>query len=202
MAAITIASDNVVLDLNGFVIDNRAAGLGTQAIGIAATDHSDLVIKNGKVEGFFYGIALSASGDTSQGNVVEDIRAYYNTYRGINLEFGVHRGAIVRNNLVLNTGGSTVSGRTTTNGILVAGGGAAVLNNKVTNTNDTTTSNTGIRVFGGENVIVNNRVAEVTGLGAVGINGGSPAVSKCSHNLTIGVTTGIINCTLVGSDNS
>jgi len=65
--AITIASDNVVLDLNGHVLDNRAAGMGTQAVGIGALDRSDLVIKNGKVEGFLYGIALNSTGDTSQG---------------------------------------------------------------------------------------------------------------------------------------
>jgi len=80
-AAITIAANNVVLDLNGHGLGNLAAGLGTQAGGIFAFQRKNLTIKNGTVRGFLRGIFLDDLNTftTSQGQVVEDIRADQNT---------------------------------------------------------------------------------------------------------------------------
>src|SRR5450759_2310807 len=79
--AITIATNNVVLDLNGFKIGGLSAGLGTTAIGIYANQRQNITIKNGTVRGFCYGIYLSDTSlyTTSQGHVIEDIRADQNT---------------------------------------------------------------------------------------------------------------------------
>ena len=56
--AITINTNNVVLDLNGFKLGGLSAGLGTQAHGIYAYQRQNITIKNGTVRGFFIGIYL------------------------------------------------------------------------------------------------------------------------------------------------
>ena len=104
--AIDIQTNNVVLDLNGFKLGGLAAGLGTNAFGIAADNRQNLTIKNGTIRGFFLGIRLGNSG-ASQGHVVEDIRADQNTSIGLSVAGAGH---IVRNNQVVATGGTTAFG--------------------------------------------------------------------------------------------
>src|SRR6266852_2388184 len=45
--AIDIQTNNVVLDLNGFKLDDLAAGLGTHAYGIHALNRQNITIKTG-----------------------------------------------------------------------------------------------------------------------------------------------------------
>jgi len=123
--AVTIASDDVVLDLNSLTLDGTA-GPGTQAVGVGTTSHSNVVVKNGTVRGFATGIQMSLA----TGAVVEGIRAVSNTAAGI-AAGGV--GVQVRGNLVLATGGSTIPG-SRAHGIAVRGPGGLVADNHVVDT--------------------------------------------------------------------
>jgi len=101
--AITIAANHVVLDCNGFKVDNSGAAASTSAIGIAATDKTNLTIRHCDVRGFRMGVRIYGA---TGGHVVEDSRFQQNRYVGIN----VHGpGSVVRRNLVLETGASTAT---------------------------------------------------------------------------------------------
>jgi hypothetical protein len=134
-AAITINVDFVVLDLNGFKIGGGAAGPGTQTNGVRATNHKNITVKNGNIRGFYRAVYLQDTSGTftsSQGHLVEDIRADQNTFEGIHVE---GRGNVVRNNQVVDTTGTTVGGgNSDTFGLRVLGPGSRILNNDVTET--------------------------------------------------------------------
>ena len=106
--AIDIQTSNVVLDLNAFKLGGLAGGPATQAIGIHALNRQNITIKNGTVRGFLRGIQLETSG-TSQGHVVDGIRADQNTAVGIEV---AGAGNIVRNNQVVATAASLLPQRT------------------------------------------------------------------------------------------
>jgi hypothetical protein len=136
-SAITINSNNVVIDLNGYRLGGLPAGPSTNAIGILANEQQNITIRNGTVRGFFVGIWLSDRSPytTSQGYLIEDIHAEMNAYIGID----VHgRGNIIRNNQVVNTGGSTAAKYA--HGIISFGPGARVLNNDVVETKGQSTA--------------------------------------------------------------
>jgi hypothetical protein len=101
--AISITANHVTLDCNNFVIDNTQAGGGTNAIGIAATDMANITLRHCDVRGFRMGARLLG---TSGGHVVEDNRFQQNTYVAVNVQ---GNGSIVRRNLVLDTGASTIT---------------------------------------------------------------------------------------------
>jgi hypothetical protein len=119
--AITINTNNVVFDMNGFKLGGLSAGPGTNAIGICAIQRQNITIKNGTIRGFLEGILLGDARPytTSQGHIIEDIRADQNTYIGFEVR-GVSN--IVRSNHVLATGGTTAFGVNAYGyGIIVAG---------------------------------------------------------------------------------
>ena len=189
--AIDIQTNNVVLDLNGFKLGGLAAGFGTTAYGIYAYNLQNITIKNGTVRGFIHGIYLG--GSSSQGNVVEDVRADQNTSIGITVQGS---GNIVRNNQVVTTGGTTNYGANAgAYGISVSGSGPQVINNAVTNTFG---QGTGLAygiffssVTGG--FAVNNRIS--TADKGIYLSGSS---GKYRDNLTFGVTTPFTGGTAVG----
>ena len=110
-------------DLNGFA-GGSAAGPGTLANGVFASNRQNITIKNGTIRGFSTGVFLGTTG-ASQGHVVEDIRVDQNTRVGIDVQ---GTGNIVRNNQVVSTGGSTTSGADAdAYGIIVVGDGPRVL---------------------------------------------------------------------------
>jgi glucose/arabinose dehydrogenase len=128
--AISIEADSVVLDLQGFKLGGGAAGLATNATGIHALDRRNVVVRNGNVRGFRWGVRLPSLGN-SQGNVVEGILADANTYMGILVQGA---GGVVRRNAVLATGGSTQAADNDAFGIAVGGTGVRVLDNDVSGT--------------------------------------------------------------------
>jgi hypothetical protein len=79
--AIEIVTDNVVINLNGHTLDGQTAGLGTSTNGIYAYQRQNITIRNGTVRGFLFGIYLKDDSPymTSQGHIIEDIRADQNT---------------------------------------------------------------------------------------------------------------------------
>ncbi len=109
-SAIEITSSDVVLDLNGHTISNTTAGAGTIADGVLATDQSNVTVRNGTIQGFMTGVALTASdltnpGTTSYGHAVEKLNVNGCTYEGISV---AGANSTVRSCQVKNIGGSTV----------------------------------------------------------------------------------------------
>ena len=107
--AIQVATNNVNIDCNHFKLGNLAAGPATTATGIGGADRSNVAVRNCVVRGFQYGIAmlddnLSLAGG---GHLVEDNRVDGATMIGIVL--AASPGSVVRDNVVRDIGGSTVS---------------------------------------------------------------------------------------------
>ena len=129
--AITINTNNVTLDLNGFKLGGLGAGDGTGTLGIYAGQKRNITIKNGIVRGFYIGIWLHAGSPyvSSSGHVVTGILADQNTLIGIQV---AGFGNTVSNNTVVDTGGSTIN--YDAYGILVHGNGAKVVNNDISKT--------------------------------------------------------------------
>lgn len=99
--AITIESDNVVLDMNGFTLEG-VLDENTEAIGIYALHRNNLTIKNGSISGFNTAIFLDAESSDlpiipCDNNIIEQIRAVGNLNYGIRT---AGDGNIVRNNVI------------------------------------------------------------------------------------------------------
>jgi Right handed beta helix region len=129
-AAITIAADDIVLDLGGRILDGSAAGPATEAVGIAAVGRSNITVRNGTVRGFFAGIQLTDQAG-SHGHVIEGVTAERNTSRGIEAEGASLR---IRGNQVRQTGGSTSPLGTRAYGLLLRAPESMVLDNEITGT--------------------------------------------------------------------
>ena len=100
-SAIEINASNVVLDLGGFRLRGTAEiRLGQR--GITCDNCSQVVVRNGVVQGFEFGISLCTS-NTCKGNVVENIQAFRNSVFGISV--GGH-GGIARHNTIIDTIGT------------------------------------------------------------------------------------------------
>lgn len=100
--AIEIASNNVTLDCNGFRIGGLAAGTGSNAHGIQASNRQNLVVRNCTLRGFHTGILVSGGG----GHVVADNRLDGNLVYGIQVSA---LDSLVERNQVFDTGGHTAS---------------------------------------------------------------------------------------------
>lgn len=107
--AITIRADNVTLDLNGWRVDGQAAGSGTLAVGIFS-EAANVIIKNGIVRGFSYGIYLYG-----RGALVRDMLVDQNTFVGVYVAGGM--GVVIEHNRVIDTGGSTATPNSSAYGI-------------------------------------------------------------------------------------
>ena len=167
--AITINTNNVTIDFNGYKLGNLAAGASTGAYGIYAFQKKNITIRNGTIRGFIIGIALEGSPpySTSSGHLIENVRLDGNTAIGIVVR-GV--GNTIRNNQVVSTGGTTNAG--TTYGIIAYGPGARVLNNDVIDVAATTSTAYGIYISYADGAVVEgNRISNVisTSGGTIGI---------------------------------
>ena len=167
-AGITIATDFVVLDLNGFKGGGGGGGTATKASGIYGLNRKNVVIRNGSLVAFARGVFLEDNTqnlDGSQAHLVEDIRALDNTYAGIQV---MGRGNTVRRNRVSNTGGSTEPTLVGATGISLVGTGGRVLGNEVGLVLPGTGEGIGIRVASGnggvveQNVIANKTLAPLS----------------------------------------
>jgi hypothetical protein len=194
-AAIMIAADDVVLDLNGWGLDNSAAGPSTFASGVYAGARQSVTVRNGTVRGFLFGILLQ---DTSSGGyVIETIHADRNWFVGLQAE---GTGIVIRNNHVTTTGSSTQTGYTFgfAYGISGFGAGPRILNNEVANT---------VGVSGGagfgidfcnasDGLAVANRITQAdTGLAYL-----CGSTGKFRDNITSGVTTPYAGGTDIGNN--
>jgi Periplasmic copper-binding protein (NosD) len=91
--AITITTANVTLDLNHHKLSNsNTASLG---IGVLANFQNFIVIKNGTISGFRFGIVLRGNTNTPTGDVVEDVNIISPTTDGILVDA---EGCLIKNN--------------------------------------------------------------------------------------------------------
>jgi hypothetical protein len=161
-AAITIAADDVLLDLQGFTIDGSAAGDATQASGIYSFNQSGVKVRNGTITGFYRGVWLRDSSpgvSNSSGNSSVGLRLSNNTGVALGVE---GRGSIVRDNLVVDT--AAVGVDASASGISVRGALSRILNNDVVGVTATGSgSATGITLTSADQSIVErNRVGNWT----------------------------------------
>ncbi len=184
-AAITINANNVTIDLNGWKVDDGAAGSGTEAYGISSS-YSNVTIKNGIVRGFYVGIYLAGSGD-----VVQDVLADSNIYVGIWVN---GQGALVEHNQVVNSGNSPATNNNVW-GIAAEGADSTVSNNIVSGLTAAGTGNeVGIGVYiGGNNTVRNNVVSNIALPSGGGYSHGiennqSIALNNTVSNFLIGIS--------------
>ncbi len=221
--AIEIQTNNVTIDMNGFKLGNLAAGPGTSANGIYAWQRKNITIRNGSIRGFYNGIYLQDSFPyaASSGHLVEDIRADGNTYRGIVTQ---GTGNLIRNNQIVNTGGSTVQAGAF--GIVMVGGGDNIVRGNTVNTTTGTTGPTyGVYLSTSsaslvKDNLVTNTTSSSTTYGISLSNGSQVSVrendvttadngiyfaggstGKYMDNLTNNVTTPFTGGTAVGTNN-
>jgi hypothetical protein len=100
--AITVNTNNVTIDCNGFKLGGLSAGAATTARGIFTTGHVNLTVRHCNIRGFYVGAYLTGTG--SGGHLIEDNRFDGNTYYGMIVEGD---SSVIRRNLVFNTGGTT-----------------------------------------------------------------------------------------------
>jgi hypothetical protein len=162
--AITVAANNVTIDCNDFKLGGLAAGAGTLTTGIFADTRDNLTIRHCNIRGFFEGTVLT----NGSGHLIEDNRFDSNTFAG--LDVGSNR-SIIRRNLVIATGGSSVAGYSL--GIYSVGS-VDVLDNTI---NGVTASGTNSSVYGIQSYnnpdgsISGNRVRGVVKAGTGGAYG-------------------------------
>ena len=205
-AAITIATNNVVLDCNDFRIGGLAAGDTTLTIGVLAEDRQNVTVRNCGIRGFNSGIDISGSG--TAGHLVEDNRLDQNTRNGLRMSGANY---VVRRNRNVDTGGRPAAGLT--NAIVSFGTDSIIEDNQIAGVTVTATNGytTGIQL-GARTVARGNTVTGLVpkGLGTsvaitansgtavirdnqllstpvafAAINGGN-STSLCSGNLAIG----------------
>jgi hypothetical protein len=128
-SAIEIQSDDVVLDLNGHLLDGSAAGAGTSAWGIRAANHKNVTVRNGTIRGFYVGMFIGWITAEWTGNVVEHLLLDRSTGYAM-ITYGP--GIVIRKNRITKTGGSAFSASPV--GIYAGGAGAHVIDNEVIDT--------------------------------------------------------------------
>jgi nitrous oxidase accessory protein NosD len=156
--AITVAANNVTIDCNDFKLGGLAAGAGTQTLGVYADTRDNLTIRRCNIRGFYSGTYLI----NGSGHLVEDNRFNSNTYLSIGV---ASNRSIIRRNLVIATGGSSVTG--TSVGI-ASQGSVDVLDNTINGVTASGTNNDayGIQTFNNpDGSISGNRVRGVVKAG-------------------------------------
>ena len=111
---IDITADFVTLDLAGHTIFGPAGGLVNSkkvVVGILATGHNAIEVRNGAVTGFGFGVVLAENGLIGgNGLIVEKMRALNNKETGIEVGFGgSEEGHRVVGNTAVNNGGGGIA---------------------------------------------------------------------------------------------
>lgn len=166
--ALTIDSNNVTLDCNGFRLGGLAAGDATGAFGVVALNRMNATVRNCSIRGFYFGTYLVGAG-----HAVLDSRFDQNTHVAV---FVQGPGLAVRGNRVLDTGGSTneaLIGAAGALGLWIEGDGD-VVGNSVLHTAATPGRGggaTGILHYGVHGTLRDNTVGGLQGDGEGGVRG-------------------------------
>jgi len=191
--AISIASDNVTLDLQGHAVKSRLDSGDDDGVGIYAFGKMNVVVKNGSVIGFKYGIWLNddVPYKRSHDNIVENITVDASGQIGIWI-LGANN--IVRNNHVSHSGKSALNTETVY-GILSSGNVVHIHNNDVSEMRHAagSTANS-IAIRESKDAFVeNNRLTNITnGDGmSFGINVSQSNNVSINSNVIAGMTHGV-----------
>jgi hypothetical protein len=223
-AAITIATNNVVLDCNHFAVDGGGAGAGTQTVGVLAQNRQATVVRHCSVQGFYRGLQMVGNNVEVRGNRIAGARFHGMYVAGDDV--------LVQDNAVLGTGGSTAVGsaigiyaigRIDTIGNLVAttqattgsngnAGGiyyatgtiGSIRDNRVTTVvGDGTGVVSGIKTENAGRVIISRNHIVSNGEAGIGLYclGPDIATSSARHNAVIGFADGLEGCPDDGASN-
>ena len=156
LTAITISANDVVLNLNGYLVDGSSAGSDTIQTGIVCRDQRDVVITNGSIKGYSTGVGI----DNCDGAEVSYLRAMNNYTFGIVVSGGSN--ALVVHNHIYHIGGTTRPGSSWINGISVASDcpGARILDNDIYDIFSPSGGRSyGIRAWSTAGEVSNNRIS-------------------------------------------
>lgn len=136
--AITINASHVTLDLKQHKIELMPHNPSNKLYGVYSLNSHHIIIKNGKIRGFMYGVYLAdqkgsnTGWNSSSGNyLIENLVLQNNFFRGIRVE-GTNQ--ILKNNKIFNTGGSLVFDNAFSIGIEIIGPRARIENNSILDT--------------------------------------------------------------------
>jgi hypothetical protein len=177
--AIEIAANGVVLDFNGHRLSN-SSGPSSSAVGITAVGRQNVTIKNGSIRGFYTAVNMNSV----QSSVLEHMRIDQSWHHAI-LANG--QGLVVRDNLVLLTGGTTfLAPNADAYGIVVSGISNSILRNDVVTVTAQGTGNSAGIFFSGPSgsIAVGNRISQA----ARAIVSDSPTGGKYRDTLSSGIT--------------
>jgi hypothetical protein len=198
-AAIEIAANDVTLDLQGHTLSGLGAGAATRTDGVHSLDRRRIVVRNGRIVGFFIGVHLDIVSDSGN-HVVENLRLERNRWKAIKLEGHEN---MMRSNLVLDTGG----GGHHVDGVSACenqfGGSVQALNNTIINVGvgEPESSPDGMMLYCINSIAIGNRLVNV------GDSGIAVAGGYCKDNVLQYVDgrpydpSNGNGCTLVGSTN-
>jgi hypothetical protein len=128
LPAIIVLADDVVMDLNGFSIFSLdiSHASSTISIGIAVQGTQNVVIRNGEISGFTYGVSMV----NGTGILIETLRLSNSDFHGISAQ-GCHN-AVVLNCKISKTTPNNLSRFPNTSGIhFLSGFGNQVVNTTV-----------------------------------------------------------------------
>jgi len=150
-SAITVATNNVTIDCNHFKIGGLQAGTGTLATGVVSNERLNTTVRNCNIRGFYQGVVFGGGG-----HLVEGSRFDGNTGTGIALSSS---GSMIRNNQVIDSGGSSLF--TSVAYAMIVVNGVDVIDNTVNGVEASgeNSSSYGIYASGnGDGSVVGNRV--------------------------------------------
>ena len=212
--AISIDTDNVTLDCNGFRLSNLGAGVATAATGIYAHQRRNVTVRDCDVRGFWTGTKVSATPARVTGSRFEG-----------NLQYGIRMvgdQGVIDGNRVYDTGGSSLAPSAiaihavgmidiqdnTVSGVFANGNATArgiVVQNNVAGTvrgnrlREMTGKVAGIVVSTGslDTMVIDNGLV---GPGTQGVLCWAPATGLVRDNIALGFTTAYAGCADAGNN--
>lgn len=157
LRAISIDADNVVVNLNGYLLDGSSAGTDTSQIGIFCQDQKNVVITNGSITGYYYGVLLN----NCDGVEITHLRSVGNYGSGIDMTNG-SESVLIAHNHIYDIGGTTRSGYTWIYGVSVRSDcpGARIFDNNIYNIHAPDDGRAyGIRAWSEGGVVSSNRIS-------------------------------------------
>jgi hypothetical protein len=223
-SAITVNTNNVIIDLNGFKLGGLAAPASMITSGVFAVNRQNITIRNGTIRGFYAAIYLDDStinSKASSGHVIEDLKLDANRRIGIYVKGSYNA---IRNNSIVNTGGhpnyyvmygialkdgtgndvshnriSNVQAATAATGISIDGGVSNTVRHNVVVDINAPASSRGIDEYANWSVLEGSRIINST-QGGVGLSGAGPNTA-CIGNFVANYSVSIAGPCEYSQDN-
>jgi parallel beta-helix repeat protein len=177
--AISISSDDVVLDFNGYTLQGGAAAAANSfSRGVLGIYRSNVTVRNGAIRKFGYGVQFTQqSGGASIGLLIEQMLVDGVSTTGMQID-GTN--AVIRGNRISNV--TTTNSNGLAYAILVFGSGARIIDNVVARVNSPAFP-VGIWIAASGSVVQGNFVSEL----GVSTNGLSGYGIYVNPNVTSGI---------------